>query len=97
MDTKDEVSAAQNERKDGSSPSSALAHLDAIRPEDTPVRLGWRSWMVVFITSFVIMTQVFVVTAAGSVIAFIVRDLGEAGIAGWVIQVCQGSIMALGI
>lgn len=35
------------------------------------------------------MAQVFVVVAAGSVIAFIVRDLGEASISGWVIQVCH--------
>jgi hypothetical protein len=33
------------------------------------------------------MAQVFVVVAAGSVIAFIIRDLGEPGIAGWIIQV----------
>lgn len=33
-----------------------------------------------------VMAQVFVVVAAGSVIAFIVRDLGDASIAGWVIQ-----------
>ena len=34
-----------------------------------------------------IMAQVFVVVAAGSVIAFIIRDLGDASIAGWIIQV----------
>lgn len=34
------------------------------------------------------MSQVFVVVAAGSVIAFIIRDLGDAPIAGWIIQVC---------
>lgn len=33
------------------------------------------------------MAQVFVVVAAGSVIAFIVRDLGETSISGWIIQV----------
>lgn len=33
------------------------------------------------------MAQVFVVVAAGSVIGFITRDLGDASIAGWVIQV----------
>lgn len=33
------------------------------------------------------MGQVIVVTAAGSVIAFIVRDLGEASVSGWIIQV----------
>ncbi|KAJ4370022.1 hypothetical protein N0V83_005786 [Neocucurbitaria cava] len=32
------------------------------------------------------MSQVFVVVAAGSVLAFIIRDLGEPAIAGWVIQ-----------
>ncbi|KAK7931103.1 hypothetical protein PG985_001815 [Apiospora marii] len=37
------------------------------------VNLGWRSWT-------------FVVIAAGSVIAFIVRDLGDAPISGWIIQ-----------
>lgn len=32
------------------------------------------------------MAQVFVVVAAGSVIAFIVRDVGDAPLAGWIIQ-----------
>ncbi|KAI1746663.1 major facilitator superfamily domain-containing protein [Xylaria castorea] len=50
------------------------------------VHLGWRSWLVVFITCFAITAQVFVVVAAGSMIAFIVRDLGDAPIAGWIIQ-----------
>ncbi|KAI0100456.1 MFS general substrate transporter [Hypoxylon sp. NC0597] len=50
------------------------------------VHLSWRSWLVVFITCFAIMAQVFVVVAAGSVIAFIIRDLGDASIAGWIIQ-----------
>lgn len=36
---------------------------------------------------FRIMTQTFVVVAAGSVIGFIVRDLGDAAISGWIIQV----------
>ncbi|KAF2964600.1 hypothetical protein GQX73_g8982 [Xylaria multiplex] len=50
------------------------------------IDLSWRSWLVVFITCFAIMAQVFVVVAAGSVIAFIIRDLGDAPIAGWIIQ-----------
>ncbi|XXG99574.1 Ubiquitin-conjugating enzyme E2 1 [Hypoxylon texense] len=50
------------------------------------VHLGWRSWLVVFITCFAVMAQVFVVVAAGSVIAFIIRDIGDASIAGWIIQ-----------
>ncbi|KAJ7168365.1 major facilitator superfamily domain-containing protein [Mycena crocata] len=50
------------------------------------VKLTWRSWVVVLISCFAIFSQVFVVTAAGSVIAFIIRDLGEPAIAGWIIQ-----------
>ncbi|KAF2792004.1 MFS general substrate transporter [Melanomma pulvis-pyrius CBS 109.77] len=50
------------------------------------IDLSWRSWLVVFVTCFAIMSQVFVVVAAGSVLSFIIRDLGEPAIAGWVIQ-----------
>lgn len=39
------------------------------------------------VTCFAIMAQVFVVVAAGSVIGFIIRDIGDAPIAGWIIQV----------
>ncbi|KAK3363218.1 major facilitator superfamily domain-containing protein [Lasiosphaeria hispida] len=53
---------------------------------DVHVSLGWRSWLVVFITCFAVMAQVYVVVAAGSVIAFIVRDVGDASLAGWIIQ-----------
>lgn len=42
--------------------------------------------MVVFVACFAIMAQVVVVTGAGSVIAFIIEDLGDAPIAGWIIQ-----------
>lgn len=51
-----------------------------------PVKLTWKSWLVVFISCFAIMSQVFVVTAAGSVIAFIVRDMGSSSTSGWIIQ-----------
>ncbi|KAI7248968.1 hypothetical protein KC335_g18059, partial [Hortaea werneckii] len=56
--------------------------------DETPfhIHLTWKTWMVVFISCFAIMAQVYVVTAAGSVIAFIERDLGDGGIAGWIIQ-----------
>ena len=57
--------------------------------DDEHINLSWRSWMVVFVTCFAIMAQVFVVVAAGSVIAFIIRDLGEPSLAGWIIQVCH--------
>jgi hypothetical protein len=50
--------------------------------DDNHVMLTWRSWLVVFISCFAIFSQVFVVVAAGSVIAFIIRDLGEPAIAG---------------
>ena len=50
------------------------------------IDLTWKSWLVVFVSCFAIMAQVFVVVAAGSVIAFIIEDLGDAPIAGWVIQ-----------
>jgi len=39
-----------------------------------------------------IMSQVFVVVAAGSVLSFIIRELGEPAIASWVIQVCYFNI-----
>jgi hypothetical protein len=50
------------------------------------INLSWRSWLVVFVTCFAIMAQVFVVVGAGSVIAFIIRDLGDGDIAGWIIR-----------
>lgn len=68
-------------------PAGAMPVLraDSFRDEE-PVRLTWRSWMVVLISCFAIFSQVFVVTAAGSVIAFIIRDLGEPAIAGALLQ-----------
>jgi hypothetical protein len=44
------------------------------------------SWMVAFVAYFAIMAQAFVVVAAGSVIAFIIRDLRGASIEGWIIR-----------
>lgn len=49
------------------------------------ISLSWRTWVVVFVACFAIMAQVFVVVAAGSVIAFIIRDLGGGELAGWII------------
>lgn len=63
---------------DLSSPSS---------PQEIKIKLSWRSWVVVFVSCFAIVAQVFVVTAAGSIIAFIIRDLGgDPGLAGWIIR-----------
>ncbi|KAJ9502871.1 hypothetical protein LTR99_010050 [Exophiala xenobiotica] len=62
-----------------------MQHIQELN-EAEHINLSWRSWLVVFVTCFAIMAQVFVVVAAGSVIAFIIRDLGDGAIAGWIIQ-----------
>ncbi|KAI0124790.1 major facilitator superfamily domain-containing protein [Xylariales sp. AK1849] len=76
----DQISVHQNEEHK-IAPIEEEAKEGAIH-----IDLSWRSWLVVFISCFAIMAQVFVVVAAGSVIAFIVRDLGDAAISGWIIQ-----------
>lgn len=79
----DGINISQVERSEpGTTP---IIRLDSYR-DDRHINLTWRSWMVVFVTCFAIMAQVFVVVAAGSVIGFIVRDLGDGAIAGWIIQ-----------
>ncbi|KAH3972028.1 hypothetical protein HBH98_001260 [Parastagonospora nodorum] len=66
------------------------AHIVPIEQEVTEdarhIDLSWRSWTVVFVCCFAVMSQVFVVVAAGSVLSFIIRELGEPAIASWVIQ-----------
>ncbi|KIW19103.1 hypothetical protein PV08_03395 [Exophiala spinifera] len=62
-----------------------MEHIQELN-EAEHINLSWRSWLVVFLTCFAIMAQVFVVVAAGSVIAFIIRDVGDGAIAGWIIQ-----------
>ncbi|KAK4552216.1 hypothetical protein LTR86_010570 [Recurvomyces mirabilis] len=62
-----------------------MEHIAELQ-EASHINLTWRSWAVVFWSCFAIMAQVFVVVAAGSVIAFIIRDLGDASLAGWIIQ-----------
>jgi len=66
-------------------PMEVVAELQQARH----INLTWKSWVVVFISCWAIMAQVYVVVAAGSVIAFIIRDLGDASIAGWIIQVTR--------
>ncbi|KAI1647372.1 MFS general substrate transporter [Daldinia loculata] len=79
--------AALEDQKSGMHEELEVVPTDqGVNHEAYNVHLSWRSWLVVFITCFAVMAQVFVVVAAGSVIAFIVRDLGDASIAGWVIQ-----------
>ncbi|KAH8921382.1 MFS general substrate transporter [Atractiella rhizophila] len=75
---------------------SKLDELEVIREEHhypvphaevyEDVQLTWRSWLAVLVSCFAIFSQVFVVTSAPSVIAFIVRDLGGANLSGWIIQ-----------
>ena len=50
------------------------------------VRLTWRSWVVVLVTCFAQMAQVFVVAGSGQNITFIARDIGNASLAGWIIR-----------
>jgi len=50
------------------------------------IRLTWRSWVVVLVTCFAQMAQVFVVAGSGQNISFISRDLGNASLAGWIIR-----------
>ncbi|KAK4185751.1 major facilitator superfamily domain-containing protein [Podospora australis] len=84
-----------DEKRDSSSgtPPETAAHVLKVVPieeeahqGDVHIDLSWRSWLVVFVTCFAIMAQVFVVVAAGSVIAFMIRDVGDAALAGWIIQ-----------
>jgi len=81
----------EKKEKDGSEDSTE-SHDEILVVEenmfvgDENVKIGWRSWVVVFVTCFAIFAQVFVVVAAGSVIAFIIRDLGQPELAGWIIQ-----------
>lgn len=95
--TEKDIHAEAIEHSSTAQHDAALAHIKSL--ETGPVmdhvqdyqaaehiNLSWRSWMVVFVTCWAIMAQVFVVVAAGSVIAFIIRDLGDASLAGWIIQ-----------
>ncbi|PSK54304.1 hypothetical protein B9Z65_3423 [Elsinoe australis] len=83
--TPDKIAVSHDEQKHAIDFEPPAAHVDELA-DSVGIHLSWRSWVVVFISCFAIMAQVFVVTAAGSVIAFIIRDLGEPTIAGWIIQ-----------
>ncbi|GME39196.1 mfs general substrate transporter [Neofusicoccum parvum] len=52
----------------------------------SPLDLGWRTWLVVFLTSFTIMAQVYTTVAAASVVAFIAMDFPGSSLTGWIIQ-----------
>ncbi|KAF4549665.1 HC-toxin efflux carrier TOXA-like protein 1 [Elsinoe fawcettii] len=83
--TSDKIAVSQDEQKHAAEFEPPLAHVDTLA-EAEHVKLSWHTWAVVFISCFAIMAQVYVVVAAGSVTAFIIRDLGEPTIAGWIIQ-----------
>ncbi|KAF2734223.1 MFS general substrate transporter [Polyplosphaeria fusca] len=89
MDSKEEA-IQESETVDRHEDHHREVHIVPIQQEATEdvehIHLSWRSWIVVFITCFAILAQVFVVVAAGSVIEFIIADLGQPAIAGWIIQ-----------
>lgn len=80
--THDEATSHDAAALEKEAPMEHIAELQAAQHID----LTWRSWMVVFVACFAIMAQVFVVVAAGSVIAFIIQDLGSPALSGWIIQ-----------
>ncbi|KAH7073994.1 major facilitator superfamily domain-containing protein [Paraphoma chrysanthemicola] len=88
MSTKDEVTQVETEHHADHSPTATrVVPLAQEATENAKhIDLSWRSWVVVFICSFAILAQVFVVVAAGSVLSFIIRELGDPAIASWVIQ-----------
>jgi hypothetical protein len=91
-DTVEQIPAAHAHPDAFEAPAQHVQELN----EAEHINLSWRSWIVVFVTCFAIMAQVFVVVAAGSVIAFIIRDLGDASIAGWIIRKWQARTRASG-
>lgn len=50
------------------------------------IKLTWRSWLVVGISCWAQLAQVYVVAGAGQNIAFIVRDIYSPDLAGWIIR-----------
>lgn len=83
-----ENAPARQQRAHATEFEAPMEHIQELN-EAEHINLSWRSWLVVFVTCFAIMAQVFVVVAAGSVIAFIIRDLGDGSIAGWIIRSYQ--------
>ncbi|KAH7411852.1 major facilitator superfamily domain-containing protein [Phaeosphaeria sp. MPI-PUGE-AT-0046c] len=90
MVTKDSVSHVESSNDGDHHKPHPNEHIVPIEQEATEdvkhIDLSWRSWVVVFVCCFAVMSQVFVVVAAGSVLSFIIRELGEPAIASWVIQ-----------
>lgn len=64
-------------------PPAEVEHAD----DNVVAQLTWRTWVTCGLAMLATFTQVIVVVASSSVIAFIVRDLGQPEISGWIIQV----------
>ena len=72
MESEHHAEKTHVESKDlvGTKPAMPLIiRTDSYR-DDHRIKLGWRSWMVVFVTCFAIMAQVFVVRLASSFVEF---------------------------
>ncbi|KAI5861128.1 MFS general substrate transporter [Durotheca rogersii] len=84
-DSNDEEKTANTEEEQREHQKIPSIEEEAVR-NVVHIKLGWRSWLVVAVCAFANMGQIFVVAGAGSVIAFIVRDLGGSPLSGWIIQ-----------
>ncbi|KAH7046744.1 major facilitator superfamily domain-containing protein [Macrophomina phaseolina] len=94
MATEEKTDAVRVEDTDTSadraSPHHREVHVKTIQEEAaeqaSPLDLGWRTWLVVFLSSFTIMAQVYTTVAAASVVAFIAMDFEVSSLSGWIIQ-----------
>ncbi|OJD29210.1 mfs general substrate transporter [Diplodia corticola] len=72
------------------SPDRHELHTKTIQEEAaepaSPLQLGWRTWLVVLLSSFTIMAQVYTTVAAASVVSFIAMDFEGSALSGWIIQ-----------
>ncbi|KAJ9640136.1 hypothetical protein H2204_003361 [Knufia peltigerae] len=61
--------------------------IDLDENAEVGVVLGWRTWVVVFISAYLtLFMQIFTTVAAPSTIAFIVQDIGDQAMSAWVLQ-----------
>lgn len=81
----EEVADDQDQDRDQETEFENDMHLMKDVVEE-PVQLTWRSWMVVLVTCFAQIAQVFITVAAGQITTFVARDLGDAALSGWIIR-----------
>ncbi|KAL6242222.1 hypothetical protein RBB50_010770 [Rhinocladiella similis] len=68
-------------------PASDEQSVEISENAEMEVRLGWRTWVVVFISAYLtLFMQIFTTVAAPSTIAFIVQDIGDQAMSAWVLQ-----------